>query len=297
MRTMPELLQLESLQVMLCFMFPGQPLLRGAEPVDDADYQDIRILALERTGLDIHDFSWTGEAATESVALQVYGAAMSLYRARLMAREGARPDLVAEHSMGIYAALAAAGSIADGDALELTFRIGRCMARMAETGSYALGCMVGLPLEPLLAIAENNGVFLANHNTSRHFLLSGERHGIESAVVESLENGAFSAKVFPCDAPLHSPLMDAAAGCLREIVGDYRYAEPVVRLMNHIDQDFLAAAEIRDFLVRELLLPVNWERTYRALRAAGVTKFVEVGVGDSLKKYNRWIESEAARTV
>lgn len=282
---------------MLSFMFPGQPLSRGAEPVNDADYQDIRKLALDRTGLDINDFSWSGEPSTESVALQVYGAAMSLYRARLLAREGSRPELVAEHSMGIYAALAAVCSITEGDALEMTFRIGRCMARMAETGTYALGCMVGMPLEPLLAIAENNGVFLANHNTSRHFLLSGERHGIESAVAESLENGAFSAKVFPCDAPLHSPLMEACSGCLREIIADYRYAEPAVPLMNHIDQDFLAAAEMQDFLLRELLLSVNWERTYRALREAGVTKFVEVGVGDSLKKYNRWIESEAARTV
>jgi len=278
-------------------MFPGQPLSRGAEPVDDADYQDIRKLALERTGLDIHDFSWGGEPSTESVALQVYGAAMSLYQARLLDRQGTRPGLVAEHSMGIYAALAAVGSIAFGDALEMTCRIGRCMARMAATGDYALGCMVGLPLEPLLAIAENNGVFLANHNTSRHFLLSGERFGIESAVAESLQNGAFSAKVFPCDAPLHSPLMEASTGCLREIVDEYRYAEPAVPLMNHIDQDFLTAREIKDFLLRELLLPVKWERTYRALRAAGVAKFVEVGFGDSLKKYNRWIESEAARTI
>ena len=84
---------------------------------------------------------------------------MSLYRSRLLSQEGNRPDMIAEHSMGIYAALAASGSISEGEALELTFRIGLCIARMAETGDYALGCMVGLTLEPLLAIAENNGVY------------------------------------------------------------------------------------------------------------------------------------------
>jgi malonyl CoA-acyl carrier protein transacylase len=52
---------------------------------------------------------------------------------------------------------------------------------------------------------------------------------------------------------------------------------------------------VADFLLRELLLPVYWEKSYQALRAAGVGKFIEAGVGDSLKKYNRWIESEAAR--
>jgi malonyl CoA-acyl carrier protein transacylase len=280
---------------MKCFMFPGQPLLRAAEPADDKEYQAVRTLTLARTGLDIHDFSWNREPSSESVALQVYGAAISLYRTRQFFLEGHRPDIIVEHSMGIYAALAASGSISEGDALELTFRIGACIARMADTGDYALGCMVGLPLEPLLAIAENNRVFLANHNTSRHFLLSGERFGIESAVAESLNSGAFSAKVFPCDAPLHTPLMEASIESLRAIVADYPYAQPAVPLMNHIDQDFLTASEVGDFLLREILLPVYWEKSYRALRAAGVTKFVEAGVGDSLKKYNRWIESEAAR--
>lgn len=280
---------------MNCFMFPGQPLLRAAEPADDKDYQAIRELALAQTGLDIHDFSWHREPSSESVALQIYGTAVSLYRTRLLLREGQRPEMIAEHSMGIYAALAASGSLSEGDALELTFRIGACIARMAETGDYALGCMVGLPLEPLLAIAENNGVYLANYNTSRHFLLSGERHGIQSAVAEALQGGAFSAKVFPCDAPLHTPLMEASAGNLREIVAEYRYAELSVPLLNHIDQDFLIASEVEDFLLRELLLPVYWDKSYQELRAAGISKFIEVGVGDSLKKYNRWIESEAAR--
>ena len=38
-------------------------------------------------------------------------------------------------------------------------------------------------------------------------------------------------------------------------------AEPAVPLMNHIDQDFLTASDMADFLVRELLLPVYWEKT------------------------------------
>lgn len=282
---------------MNCFMFPGQPLFSGAQPPDDDDFRAIALLVRERTGLALQDLSWVGQPSTESVALQVYGAAMSMYRARRFSREGIRPGLIAEHSMGIYAALAVSGSLAEGDALELTYRIGLCMARMAQNGDYALGCMVGLPLEPLLAIAENNGVYLANHNTSRHFLLSGERIRMESAVAEAFQHGAFSAKVFPCDAPLHTPLMEAAADGLRAAISEYSYQQPSVPLMNHIDQDYLTGDEVADFLLRELLLPVYWENSYRALLAAGVTRFIEVGVGDALKKYNRWIANEAARTV
>lgn len=282
---------------MNCFMFPGQPLSHsGAIPEDD-DFQYIARLAQERAGLNLNGFAWTGHQATESVALQVYGVAMSLYRARLLSRQGIKPRFIAEHSMGIYPALAASGAVPEGDALELTARIGRCMSVMSDTAGYALGCIVGLTAETVLAIAENNGVFLANHNTSRHFLLSGERRNIECMDAEALGCGAFSVKLFPCDAPLHTPLMESISARLREIIAEYRYGEPSVPLMNHIDQNFLTAADVPDFLLRELLQPVYWERSYLALREAGVTRYHEVGAGDALKKYNRWIESEAARSL
>jgi len=282
---------------MNCFMFPGQPLSHSGTLPDDADFRHIAQTARERAGLNLNDFTWVDTPSAESVALQVYGVAMSLYRTRLLVRDEIRPRLIAEHSMGIYPALAASGALPEGDALELTARIGRCMSVMSETGNYALGCIVGLPGEVVLSIAENNDVFMANHNTSRHFLLSGERRNIEALEAEALARGAFSVKLFPCDAPLHTPMMEAIGDQLREIITDYRYGEPAVPLMNHIDQSFLTAADVPDFLLRELLLPVYWEKSYLALRKAGITKYHEVGVGDALKKYNRWIESEAARSL
>lgn len=280
---------------MNCFMFPGQPLFHNAELPDDADFLEIAEMARNRALLDLHDFTWLTEECSENVKLQTYGVAMSLYRARLLRRQGTMPNLIAEHSMGIYAALAVCGSISEEDALEMTFRVGRRMVRMGENAEYALGCIVGLTGERILSLAENNGVYPANLNTSRHFLLSGDRRNMESAEAEALAAGAFSAKLFPCDAPLHSPLMAEIEKDMTEIFSDYRYLEPKVPLMNHIDQEYLVAEEIPGFLMRELTLPVYWEKCYKALKKAGAAKFFEVGSGDSLKKYNRWIESEASR--
>lgn len=277
---------------MICFMFPGQPLGFDTALPDDRDFREVAALTLQRTGLDLATLAWQGAAESDQVRLQVYGVAMSLYRARCSRADGINPAMVAEHSMGIYPAMAVAGAVDAGDALEMTLRIGACLAGMGKRTEYALGCITGLPAAQLMALAENNGVYPANFNTSRHFLISGTRREVEEAVAEALRSGAFTARSFPCDAPLHTPLMEEVAPELRRIVGDYRLAEPLLPLMNHIDQDFLAAADLPDFLVRELALPVYWERTYQALCAAGVTRFVEAGVGDSLKKYNRWISSE-----
>ena len=280
---------------MNCFMFPGQPLFCNGQMPDDPDFAEIAAIARDRAKFNLNDLTWLGEEETESVKLQVYGVSMSLYKARRLRSEGVRPDLIAEHSMGIYPSLAVSGALTEEDAVQLTFRVGRSISAMRNRGEYALCCIVGLPLEPVLCIAENNGVYPANLNTSRHFLLSGERRMMESAEAEALAKGAFSVKLFPCDAPLHSPLMSAMEGEMLEIFSGYRYRDPVIPLMNHIDQDYLAAGDIAEFMMRELMLPVYWEKCYNSLRKAGASRFFEVGAGDSLKKYNRWIESEAAR--
>jgi len=277
---------------MNCFIFPGQPLAFGSTNPDDPDFAAIARLAMDHASLNIHSMEWEGAKSTENVKLQVYGVAMSLYQARKLRSRGVHPDLAAEHSMGIYPALAVCGFLSEAEVLELTFRAGSCMAKIGEREEFALGCVIGSPLETLLPIIEGHGVYLANHNTSRHFLFSGVKSKMEDAMAEALAAGAFSAKLFPCDAPLHTPLMAELERPLREIFGGFRYREPGIRLMNHIDQDYLTAMEVEDFLFAELCEPVFWERTYRALRSAGNHKLWEVGVGDSLKKYNRWIDYE-----
>jgi [acyl-carrier-protein] S-malonyltransferase len=276
---------------MICFMFPGQPLTRDATLPDDADFNAVAVLARAYSGLNLSTFTWVGETHTEQVALQVYGVAMSLYRQRCLRSEGVKPAVAAEHSMGIYAALAGCGSVSEGEALEIAFRVGSLMEQHFYGRDYALGCLVGLTAEKLAVLAAESEVFIANHNTSHHFLLAGGRHDMEAILGEALASGAFSAKIFPCDAPLHTPLLAEAEGELTAIFRDYRYREPAIPLMNHIDQELLTAAEIPAFLMRELTETVNWEQTYRTLKRFGATRFVEVGAGNSLKKYNRWIES------
>ena len=277
---------------MNCFMFPGQPLSFINPLPDDPDFAHVTRMTLERTGLDLSTLTWIRGGQTDNVRLQVYGAAMSLYRNRVLVREGVRPDIIAEHSMGIYPALASCGAVSEEDALEIVHRIGVCMTGMGEKAAYALGCVIGLTLEPVSAIAGNNGIYLANLNTSRHFLLSGGSSGMEGAMAEALAAGAFSAKSFPCDAPLHTPLMEESAPALMEICAGYRYREGEVPVLDHIGQKRLSASDMAPFMVRELCLPVYWERSYLALRGSGVERFIEVGSGDSLRKYNRWIDNE-----
>jgi [acyl-carrier-protein] S-malonyltransferase len=276
---------------MNCFMFPGQPMTMADIPAGDPAFQEMAQRCQSVSGFNPLDGEQSAPHLTNSIRLQLYGATMSLYRHGLLLHQQGLPDVVAEHSMGIYAALAACGSIDSTTSLELTGRVGVALASMGAKREYALGSVVGLPEDSLDSIAVNNGVHIANYNTSRHFLLAGEWGGIRTATVEAEAAGAFSVGVFPCDAPLHTPLVDEVTAELRVIVADYSFREPYVPLMDHLEQRRLKAGDIPRFLVEELCRPVFWEKTCRALQREGVTRFYEAGAGQALTKFNRWIDS------
>lgn len=278
---------------MICFMFPGQPMTRTELPAGEALFAEMAAHCWSVSGFNPLAGPDGPPGLPESVKLQLYGVTMSLYRNEMLLRQHGPPALVSEHSLGIYPALAACGSIGSREALELTARIGLCLASMGAVGSYAFGSVIGMTIGPLQAISANHGVFIANHNTSHHFLLAGPLPAIADATLEAEAAGAFSVGVFPCDAPLHTPLVEELRNDLARIVSDYGFREPFIPLVEHVDQRTLSAAEIPDFLVDELCCPVYWEKTCRALRAMGVRRFVEAGHGQALTKFNRWIDGNS----
>jgi malonyl CoA-acyl carrier protein transacylase len=277
---------------MTCFMFPGQPMSLADMPAGDPAFISMARLCQDVSGFNPLDGTLNSPELSDSIRLQLFGTTMSLYRFELLRSQHGLPDVVAEHSMGIYPALAACGSIDREAALELTGRIGTCLAFMGAQREYALGSVVGLTADPVESIAANHGIHVANYNTSRHFLLAGEREKISAATVEAGALGAFSVGIFPCDAPLHTPLIEQVAAGLRSIVAEYTFCEPRIALIDHLDQRWLDAARIPDFLVEELCRPVYWEKTCRALQHEGVMRYFEVGVGQALTKFKRWIDSE-----
>jgi len=70
------------------------------------------------------------------------------------------------------------------------------------------------------------------------------------------------------------------------------HVEHQVRLRDNLEKRRVQAADIPGFLVEELCRPGFWEKTCRALRREGVTQYYEVGAGQALTKFKRWIDIE-----
>jgi len=277
---------------MICWMYPGQPLKFQVNPPEDRNFIEISEMCRNRATFDLINCSPLVSGMSPNVCMQVYGVATSLYNTRKMINSGIKPDIIAQHSMGIYPALSASGVISEEDALELTFRVGNCMSKMNLDNQYLLGCVIGLSADTILPLLPASGVYVANYNTSKHFLLAGLKVDIIKFLDTLSTAGAFSISRFNCDAPLHTPLMARISDELNVIFDDYCYAAPSIPLVSHNGEFINDAEDIRIFLHDELLRPVYWEKTFNFLKSVGCNRFIEVGSGTALKKFNRWIESE-----
>lgn len=201
---------------------------------------------------------------------------------RALWKRGLLPDAdyVAGHSLGEYAALVAAGSLAFEDALRLVRRRGELMQ---EHGAGAMAAILGLPAEDVTAIARDAGVEVANFNTPVQTTVSGRLPAVERAIALAKERGAKRALLLPVSAAFHSTLMVPVAEAMRPLIDQTTVQAGRVPLVADVDGRFLSdPADLRDELVDQICGSVRWVDVVGALVGAGVTTFYEIGPGQVL---------------
>lgn len=222
----------------------------------------------------------------------------SVAAARVLAARGARPLAAAGHSAGEYAAHVAAGSLSFEDGLRLIRRRGELMAGAGSERPGTMAAVLGLSVEQIAAVLESvdapRDLAAANYNSPGQVVLSGTREALDRACEEAKRLGAKKIVPLQVSAAFHSPLMEAAARGLAEALDRVSVREPRFPIYANVSARPLTDPEaIRAALREQLLKPVLWEQTMRALLAAGVRQFVEVGNGRVLRGLVRGMDREA----
>ena len=189
-------------------------------------------------------------------------------------------DFVAGHSLGEYAAMVAAGSLAFEDALRLVRRRGELME---EHGAGSMAAILGLAAEDVATIARDAGVEVANFNTPVQTTVSGRLPAVERAIALAKERGAKRALLLPVSGAFHSTLMAPVAEAMRPLIEKTVVQAGRVPLVADVDARFLCdPADLRNELVDQICGSVRWVDVVGALVGAGVTTFYEIGPGQVL---------------
>ncbi|WP_030548323.1 ACP S-malonyltransferase, partial [Streptomyces albus] len=191
-------------------------------------------------------------------------------------REGRRYDYFAGHSLGEFNALVAAGVIGLMDGLALVRRRAELMAGI--TGG-AMAAVIGpgaARAEATLRGAGLNRVHVANRNSEQQVTVAGDRRQLALAVKALRGAGA---RVVPVrvSGPFHTPLMASAGRAFATVLSAHAFRPGHTPVMSSVSGTVFDPDQAVQLLSRQISRPVEWVRTVRALRAAGVRQFDEVG--------------------
>jgi [acyl-carrier-protein] S-malonyltransferase len=285
------------------FCFPGQlqekPMFEDHHPLrEDPHFKELLKRASHQTKFDLLNFSFEGDEKEEdlSLKLQISAYFLSMVHFYRLRAAGWNPDIFAEHSMGIYSALAASEAIGFEEGLFITEAIGRLLKREGAIHPGGMTSIIGLPLEEIQKICQDLNGFqlsIANYNGSMHFVLSGEEQGVEKAISLALSRKAISATRLAFNTAIHSPSLYSLREEIMEILQDIKVQPLKVPILNHWTVKPLRREEIKDFLSQEIGRPVYWIRCVEKLLQEGFTQFIEVGHEATLTKLMRWIDREA----
>ena len=196
-------------------------------------------------------------------------------------------DFVAGHSLGEYSALAAAGTLATGDAAKLLRLRGDSMQSAVPPGDGAMAAILGADeamIDDIVAESAAAGVIqLANDNAPGQIVVSGAAAAVDHAIEAAKARGIRRAIKLPVSAPFHCAMMQPAAEAMAAALQDADMTDASVPVLCNVTAAGEAdAGQLRANLVTQVTGRVRWRETLLTAQAEGVTRFVELGTGKVL---------------
>jgi [acyl-carrier-protein] S-malonyltransferase len=292
----------------VAFCFPGQGSLEVgmgrdiAEAVPEA--MEVFVRGSDASGLDLRRLCFEAplEELIETEVQQPALVATSLAMLAALRARGIEPDYVVGHSVGEFAALAAAEAMEVEEAIALVRERGLAMAEAARQHPGSMAAILGLADESVERLCRKIlGVWPANYNCPGQIVVSGEHEAVDECCAEAEREGARRTVKLQVSGAFHSPLVARAADRLRPAIERVRFAEPAAPFMSTVTAKIEGAQKLSTLLVDQLTAPVRFTQAASELAREGVRTFVEVGPGNVLsglvKRIDRSVKAISVNNV
>lgn len=202
-----------------------------------------------------------------------------------------KPDVVAGHSLGEFAALVVSKALTFEDGLNLVLNRALIAQKVCEKFQTAMGAVIGLSDEYITKrireIYDQTGepIYFANHNGPGQVVITGSKKGIRMACKAFKAEGAKKAVPLSIGGSFHSPYMTDAQKELGAIIENTEFKKPVIPVYQCVDAlPHTDPSELKDNLIQHITHPVLWTDMVRNMSKDGVDEYYEIGTDDTLQK-------------
>lgn len=201
------------------------------------------------------------------------------------------PVVAAGLSLGEYSALVAAEAISFEDALLLVRKRGEFMEEACNENPGTMSAIIGLEKEQVEEICKQTGAEIANINSPEQIVIAGKVSSVEEAENLAREKKARRVIRLNVSGAFHSSLMDSAAKKLTYYLNDVNIDRPKFTVVSNVNAYFsFLPQEIKANLVNQVNHPTLWVECVRTMVDLGVTAFLEIGPGKTLRGLLRKID-------
>jgi [acyl-carrier-protein] S-malonyltransferase len=252
-------------------------------------------LAAEVTGLDVAALCFEENDKlniTEYTQICMLTTEAAIYAA--LQAKGIACDATAGLSLGEYGALIASGAMTMRDAFAVVRKRGIYMQEAYPEGG-AMSAVLGMDADAIAKICEaaDGIVSVANYNCPGQIVITGAAEAVEAAGAKCKEAGAKRVVPLKVSGPFHSALLTGAGEKLGEALAEVEIHPIAIPYLTNVTADYVKdAAEVKDYLVRQVSSSVRWQQTIERLIADGADEFVEIGPGRSLSGFMKKINRE-----
>lgn len=277
---------------MIAFLYPGQGAQHAGMIADLPGSAATKRTLEEATELlpEIGDLD-TAEALASTTNTQLALLICGVATARTLADDHhVRPDFVAGHSVGAFAAAVGAGVLTLPEAVAAVRVRGDAMARACAEGQWGMAALTGLRLRVVRGLVDaqmaDDRLWIANINAVDQVVLGGTVAALDDVREAAQRAGARRFEMLDVAVASHGPVQRETAQVVAQHLSSIPHrAQRAAYLTNvggrRIRDD---AAAVLDDLATAVARPVRWFDIMRLLPELGVGTTVEMPPGDVLSR-------------